>query len=183
MPQQARVTKLSVDLSNVPDRREGGGRAAKVPEGDYLLKVKDAFFAPVKNGKNAGQQQANWILEIVKPVKHKSAGTIWHRTGIWGEAVWAFRNFVQDLRGGQDLPKKAVNVDLSKYIGTEIGATLVDGQPYGPNNTVKSEISQTFPASKFSEGEESTEDEADETDDEEEIETEDDAEDIDEDEI
>lgn len=187
MPER-KVTKLSVDMTNVPDRREGG-RAAHVPEGDYVLKVRDASFVPVASGANQGKHQALWVLDIVKPAKHKSAGSIWHRTGIWPEAVWAFRNFLQDLKGGAELPKKAVNVDLSRYIGAEIGATLVDGEPYGKpgqEKRVKSEISQTFPASKYSEGEESTEDEADESDDEEEIETSDDddeADEIDEDDL
>lgn len=172
---EKKVTKLSVDLSGVPERREGG-RAARVPEGDYILKLKDAYFTKVKAGsKNAGQPQAVWVFEIAQPSKYKSAGSIFYRTGMWPDALFSFRNILQDLLNGKEIPKKVHTIDLTKYIGKEVGATLADGDEY--NGKIRSEIVNTFPASKYSEAEASDDEDdedADETDDEDELETSDD---------
>lgn len=169
---EKRVTKLTVDMSNVPERREGG-RSAHVPPGDYLLKLTDAYFTKVKAGnKNAGKPMAVWIFSIEKPASHKSAGSIYYRTGLWEEAVFSFRNLLQDLLNGKAIPKRAVDVDLKKYIGKLVGATLDDAEPY--NNRVKSEIINTFTAGNFTEQQASDEEGDDEEDDEDELQTSDD---------
>ena len=177
MPMERKVRRLSIDMTGAEDRRQGSG-GVKVPEGDYLLRINDAYVVPVKEGKNKGKDQVLWETIIEKPDSFKG-GKIVHRTGVWPELMWTFRAFVEDLRGGKALPKRAADIDLEKFKGLLIGATLADGNPYGTNNTIKSEIKQTFPADQYEAAQAEEEDADDEDEDEAEIETSDDDDDTD----
>src|SRR5690349_7750081 len=109
------VTKMTVDFTTASERRQGGAKAAHVDAGDVLLKLKSASFSKVKEGsKNEGQPIVVWIWEVIKPnsaAKQAAGKVIYYRTGCWPEAVFAFRNVLQDLLGGKDIPGKAMNVD------------------------------------------------------------------------
>lgn len=169
-----KVTRMSVDFSTAGERREGGGTQFHGPEQDYLLKVKEASFGKVKpGGQNAGQPQVTWTLEVVDPKQYAGKGVVYYRTGCWPEAVFSFRNILEDLRDGKKIKLAPADVDLTKYFGKEIGASLVDDDPY--NGKVKSKVAYTYPASQYKAGDAEAEDDEDETeDDEEELETTDD---------
>ena len=174
MPKQSKVTTLSVNFTGVEDRR--GGSAAHVAEGDYLLKLDSA---EVKKNQNNDGKHVLWVFSIVDGPQ-KSSGKIYHRTTLKPESLWALRNILSDLLQ-KDIPKKALNIDFSKYTGKQIGATIEDDEPY--ENKVKSKIAFTFPASDFeklSDGEEV--EDSDDDEDEEEIQTADITSDEDEDE-
>lgn len=142
MPRPNEVTALSVDLSKVEDRREGGGSAAHVVEGDYLLELKQAS---VRKNANDDGRHVLWVWKIIDGPE-KSTGSVYDRTSLKEDALWKLRNVLQDLLGKQ-IPKKALNIDLAKYAGKRIGATLEDDEPY--KGKIKSRIAYTFPASEF----------------------------------
>jgi hypothetical protein len=135
--------KLTVDFSGVSDG--GGGRSSHMPEGDYLFKVIKAMR---KKKNNADTEYVSWQL---KAIKGPGMGTIFHVTSLKPEQLWSFRNFLQDLTG-KEVPTKSLNIDLDKYKGYVIGATVVDDEPYEGKD--KSKIDSTFPKADYSEDEE-----------------------------
>ena len=147
-------SKLTVDFSQVEDRREGG-KAAHVPTGDYLLKV---VGCELKTKQDATSKYLNWRLTIHSPEKYKSAGSIWHVTSLKPEALWNLRNFLEDL--GVKVPKSQVEVPIAAIVQKSliIGATLDDEEFEGK---VKSKIQATFKKDAFQATEEAeTEDTA-----------------------
>lgn len=130
--------KLTVDFSNVEERREGG-KAAHVPEGDYLLKIAGCELKSKKDDPTS--KYLNWRLTIHAPEKLRSAGSVWHVTSLKPEALWNLRNFLEDL--GIKVPKGAAELPIKSIVdkGLIIGATLADDEY---ENKVKSKIVATF---------------------------------------
>ena len=145
MPSQM-PAKLSVDFSNVADRKEGGGRSAHVPEGDYVVQVVGCELKKKKD--DEGSKYLNWRLQIVKPEKYKNAGIIYFVTSLKEEALWNLRNFLEDV--GYTIPKKAVDIPIAKIVEAKklLGVTLMDDEY---NDKVKSKVSATFKASAYEE--------------------------------
>lgn len=144
---------LSIDFSNVGDRTESG-RAAHVPEGDYLLQVV-GYEIRKKNEENT--QYISWKTRIVKPTKYKNAGIIYHITSLKEESLWSLRNFLEDM--GIKVPKSVAKVPLKSIVEAKkiIGATLEDDEY---NDKIKSKIVATFKKADYEEtGEAETDDE------------------------
>lgn len=150
MPAPKLPSKLTVDFSDVEDRREGG-KAAHVPTGDYLLKV---VGCELKTKEGATSKYLNWRLTIHAPDKYKNAGSIWHVTSLKPEALWNLRNFLEDL--GVKVPKSQVEVPIAAIVqkGLIIGATLDDDEYEGKT---KSKIQATFKKDAFQVTEENKE--------------------------
>lgn len=148
-------SKLTVDFTQVEDRREGG-KAAHVPEGDYLLRVMGCEKKAKKD--DATAFYLSWKLQIATPEKYATAGFVYHNTSLREASLWALRNFLEDL--GIAVPKKTVEIPIAAIIAKHmvIGATLADGEPY--NNKVKSEIQATFKKEQYQATGEETEVEA-----------------------
>lgn len=168
MPMAQTPSKLSVDFSNVDERREGG-KAAHVPEGDYLLKVVGCELKSKQGDESS--KYLNWRLEIVEPSKYRNAGAIWHVTSLKPEALWNLRNFLEDL--GMAVPRKAVDLPIATIVKKQlvIGATLADDEytkPGSDKSTVKSKIQATFKKDAFEGATASDEDETATADDEDE---------------
>lgn len=142
MPQAQVPSKISVDFSNVEDRREGGS-AAHVPEGDYLLKV---VGCELKDNKDKTSKYLSWRCQITEPSKYRSAGSVWHTTSLKPEALWNLRNFMEDL--GLNVPKKAVDIPIAAIVKKQLvfGATLADDEY---NGKIKSKIAATFKKDAF----------------------------------
>jgi len=138
MPAPKVPSKLSIDFSNVEDRREGG-KAAHVPPGDYLVQVVGCELKTKKDDETS--KYLSWRLQIVTPEKYKGAGTIWHTTSLKPEALWNLRNFLEDL--GISVPKKSVDVPIQAIVAKKliIGVTL-DDDTY--NEKTKSKVQATF---------------------------------------
>jgi hypothetical protein len=146
MPERTRqplVTTVKVDLTGVTERK--GGRAAHVPEGDYLLKLKRATKA---QNNNKDGYHIRWEFNIIKG-PGRSRDTVYHRTSLKPDALWNLANLLTALRGGKEVPKQSLSLDLTKFFGKDVGATLIDGEPY--NDRIKSEVSDFFPASEYDE--------------------------------
>lgn len=131
-------SKLTVDFSQVEDRREGG-KAAHVPEGDYLLKVAGIELKSKKDDETS--KYLSWRFTIAAPEKYKNAGSIYHSTSLKPESLWSLRNLLEDL--GLTVPKKSVGLPLAEIAksGKIVGATLEDDEYQGK---VKSKIAATF---------------------------------------
>lgn len=158
MPKSSTPKKLTVDFTGVEVRR-GGASGARVPEGDYLLRVVGCERKAKKDDDTSFY--LNWRTEIVKPAAH-AGKTIYHRTSLRQEALWSLRTFLVDLLGEANVPASSVDIPIAKIVEKKplIGATLQDGDPY--NDKIKSEIAATFPKKEYSETEEEDEDEEEE---------------------
>jgi hypothetical protein len=145
---------VNLDFTKLDPR--GGGKAAQVPAGDYLLQLTAAKNVPINN--QAGRRQIAAQLRIVGTPNFAAAKagmgeTVYQNLQIMPDSggLWFTRNFVDDLTG-KETTGKAFALRLDDKIGMLIGGTLADGKPYTDKNyeeQVRSEIKGTFPASRF----------------------------------
>jgi hypothetical protein len=163
LPKATTPAKISVDFTGVEIRK--GGSGAHVPEGDYLLKVVGCERRPKKD--DPSRFYLSWKLEIVRPTSYKGK-IIYHRTSLSEESLWALRGFLTDLLGEKNVPQSKVDVPIKTIVDrqVQIGATLVDGEPY--NGKVKSEIAATFSRRDYNETEVADDEESEELEEEEE---------------
>lgn len=136
-------TKLTIDFSQVEDRREGG-KAAHVPEGDYLLQVTGVELKSKKD--DEASKYLSWRFVIAKPERYKNAGSVYTITSLKPENLWSLRNLLEDL--GITVPKKAVGLPLAEIAksGRLMGATLEDDEY---NGKTKSKIAATFKKEQY----------------------------------
>lgn len=151
-------SKLTVDFTNVGDRQEGG-KAAHVPEGDYLLKVKGVTLETKKGDESS--KYLRWRFTIHKPSGYENAGVIYHNTTLQADKLWSLRNVLEDL--GINVPKKAVGLPLAEIgkSGRILGATLEDDEY---NGKVKSQIAATFKKEQYEETAKPVDESGDDTD-------------------
>jgi TATA-binding protein-associated factor Taf7 len=167
--------KLKVDFSGVDKEiKKGSGRAAKVPEGDYLVKI---VGHEVRTTKDKKSKYISWKNQIVEPKKFKGK-TLYGTTSLKPEALWSLRNLIHAALG-KNVAGKAVEFDPEKIYGKVVGASVEDNE-YTKDGTTKvtSQVSTWFPKEEYEEGTEEEEEEED--DDDEEEEEEDDDEDLEE---
>lgn len=173
MPKPSVPAVLSVDFSKVEARREGGGKAVHVPEGDYLVQVVGCEQRHKKDDETS--KYLSWRLKIIRPEKYASkSGVIYFTTSLKEEALWNLRNFLEDL--GLKVPSSSVKIPIAKIVENKmvLGVTLEDDEY---NEKVKSSVAATFKKSEFEDtGEEEEEEESEE----EETESESDDEDLEE---
>lgn len=113
---------LNVDFSGV----ESGGRT-RVPEDDYHVKVDSVKQQESK----AGNQMLVWDFEITKG---KFAGKkLRDRTVLTKESLWKLKQVLEAM--GVTVPSKKVALNLTKYVGKELGVTVVDDEYEGRINS------------------------------------------------
>lgn len=146
---------VNLDFTKLGPR--GGGRAAHVPGGDYLLELTGAKNVPIQN--QAGRRQIAAQLRIVAtgvddPEALAGLGdTVYQNLQVMPDSkgLWFTRNFIEDLTG-KEVTGKAFQLTLEDKIGMRIGATLGDGKEFlNKENelTTRSEVKYTFPADRF----------------------------------
>jgi len=163
----AKANKIKVDFSKM---QEGGGGAVRVREGDYRLKAVKAEYG---ESKSSGNPMITWTFEFQeKPYKGKK---IYDRTVLTDKSLWRLHQLLTAM--GVKVPKKAVNLDIQKYVGQEVGATIVDGEEY--EGKIRSKISE-FITLEDLDGSELDEDDEDDEDTDDDDDTEDDDEDLEE---
>lgn len=118
---------LTVDFSGV----ESGG-APRLPEGDYLAKVKSIKKTTAES---SGNTMLKWEWEITEG-KHKGK-VLRDNTVLSPRALWRLKKVLEAL--GVEVPDSALKLDLKSYIGESCGITVTDGEPY--EGRIKSEIS------------------------------------------
>lgn len=130
MAKKAKPTKkgdqLTVDFSGV----ESGG-APRLPEGDYIAKVKSVNKTTAES---SGATMLKWEWEITEG-KHKGK-VIRDNTVLTPKALWRLKKVLEAL--GVEVPDSALKLNLKSYVGETCGITIVDGEPY--QGRIKSEI-------------------------------------------
>lgn len=145
---------IIIDARNLSPR--GGGRGAKAPIGDYLLEVVSMKNVAIANGKNKGQRQVAIVTRIVgtpdEPEARACTGdSVYANAGIGENSVWFLRNIIDDMLGA-DITGTSTSLRLDDKVGKRFGATLVPGDEFVNKQDEmdwRSEIKNTFPASKF----------------------------------
>ena len=168
----AKKKGYKVNFGNVPEEiKSGGGRAAHVPPGDYLLKIVEADYR--ENKKDSGHH-FSWRFSIASG-KYKGK-TVYDITALKPDALWNLRNLIHAATG-KNVAGKVVNFDPESLYGKIVAATLEDDEYDGK---VKSRPVDYRPKSelKTSDDDEDEEDE-DEEEEEEETEEEEDLDDVD----
>lgn len=161
-------TKVRVNLKGV---EAGTRKAVRVPEGDYLFKVKKAEVTTFKSGNDG----VVWIFEFVDG-KGKGSG-VYHNSVFTENSLWSFKGIVQSLRPVVKLKDGEMDIDVSKLIGRTVGGSVLDDEYDGK---IKSIINDFFPPELLEDDEEEDEElEEEELEDEEEDEEEEDEEDED----
>lgn len=162
------------------DKEESGGGRIRVPEGDYILKCVKVENA---TSKKSGDPMLVWHWEFAEG---KYAGReIVDRTVLTPKALWKVRQILEAM--GKTVPTKAFNLNVKALVGTEVGATITDGEPYGDNNRISSEVGEYIDpdvvrGNDVDDEDEEDEDEEDEEEEDEDEEDEDEEEDDDDDE-
>lgn len=166
-----------INFGGVPEEiRSGGGRAAHVPPGDYLLKIVEAEYR--ENKKDTGHH-FSWRFQIASG-EYKGK-TVYDITALKPDALWNLRNLIHAATG-KNVAGKVLAFDPTKLYGKIIAATLEDDEY---DNKVKSRPVDYRPKSELKAGKtEDDEDDEDEEETEEEVEEEeDDLEEVDVDEL
>jgi hypothetical protein len=133
------VAKITVDFTGV----ESGGGFQHVPEGDYVFKV-----TKIKQGVGETSKKP-YLLFSLKAIKGTKKGlnkTIAHNCSLQKNSLWNLRNLLE--AGGKTVKSSAMNIDLDKLIGMEVGATCVDEEFEGKQKSV---VATFFPAKEYQE--------------------------------
>lgn len=164
-------TKLRVNFKGVDKEIRGKSqRSARVPEGDYALKIVNGKFKTDDDDEVTG---INWRFQIVKPSKYKGK-TLFGYTHLSSESLWNLRNLIHAATG-TNVAGKALDLDLEKLYGKIVGAAVEDDEY---NKKIRSKPQAFFPVSEL-EGDDDEEEEDDEDEEDDEEEEEDDEEDDD----
>src|SRR5215472_8689286 len=80
---------IRIDFRGVDKEIRSGGRAAHIPEGDYLFKV---MSHEKRKSERSGSSYISWSFQCVTP-PYKGK-TIYHITSLKYEALWNLRNLI-----------------------------------------------------------------------------------------
>lgn len=123
-----------VDFSNYKDRS-----SARLPEGEYLVRVGDAEATTTKKD----DPMVNVFLTVVGGPYADSP--IIDRLTITEKALWRVANALRAL--GFKVEKRNMNIPIKSMIGRTMVIKVSDGEPY--NGEVRSEIRSYAPAGTF----------------------------------
>lgn len=126
---------ISVDFEGV----EAGGVSAKVPEGDYALKITKVVS---KKAKESGNPLLLFTLRTTSGPKGGIGKDLLHNCTLTKNSLWNLRNLLEAT--GKTVPSKAIKIDLEKLVGLTLAGTVVDDEYNGKK---KSTISAFFPLS------------------------------------
>ncbi len=159
---------MKISFAGVDKEIKKGGRAAKIPEGDYLFKIVDF---EVRTNKSEDGKYINWKCQVAKG---KFKGKIQYgMTSLKTDALWNLRNLIFAATG-KNVAGKAINFDPSNLIGKLVGGN-VEQEEY--EKKMRSRIQSFFPEADIEEADEDDEEDDDEEDEEDEDEEDEDEED------
>lgn len=159
---------VKIDFTGVDKEIKKSAKAARVPEGDYLVKI---VKAELGKSEKSGKKNFSWRFTIVKPEKYKGK-TLYDRTFLNPESLWNLRNLIHAALG-KNVAGKALNFDPSKLYGKLVCVTVEDNEY---DNKIRSQIADYQPKTEYKASKEvEADDDEDEDDDEveEEVEEED----------
>jgi Protein of unknown function (DUF669) len=144
-----------VDFGGVdPEIRKGGGRAAHLPEGDYLVKV---LSGELRTSEKKGTKYFTWRLGVTQPEKYKGK-VLYLTTSLKPEALWNLRNFIHAATG-KNVAGKVVNVDPEALVGKVVCVTAEDDEYEGKMKSVPQDVrsKEEYTASEDDDDEEEVE--------------------------
>lgn len=170
---------LKIDFSGTEKEIRRGGKAAHIPEGDYLFKVVKHELRKAKDGKS---RYFSWQVQCLS--KKYKGKTIYHITSLKPEALWNLRNLIHACTG-KNVAGRLVSFVPESLYGKVFAGTTEDDEYENPDTgkiTIKSVLADLRPkedleASDDDDDEEDDEDEEDDDEDEDEDEEEDDEDD------
>ena len=152
--------KVRIDFTGVSEEIRSGGRAARVPEGDYLVKPMNA---ELRRSDKSGSKYFSWRFQIVEPKKYKGK-TLYDRTSLKTEALWNLRNLVFAAIG-KNVAGSIVNFDPEKIYGKTLMVTVEDDEYEG---NIRSQIVDYQQKKKYGAKDDDEEEDGEEEDDDEE---------------
>lgn len=169
---KAKKTKAAGGVVSTVDftkATSSGGQSKRYPEGDYLFTVEKFKNPPADH---EGKPYVEATLKF-KEGKYKGQ-TIRDRVYLTDAALWRVRAFLEAQ--GVTVPNKKAAVKWDKYVGNDVGATLVDREVGEDKKRIISVVGDYIEADVV--GDEDEDDDEDDEDDEDE-DDEDDVEDLD----
>ena len=145
------MRKIKIDFTGVDKEIRSGGRAARVPEGDYLAKP---VKAELRKSEKSGSRYISWRFQIVEPKKYKGK-TLYDRTSLKPDALWNLRNLIFSAVG-KNIAGSVLNFDPEVIYGKTLMVTVEDDEYEGK---VRSQIVDYQPKKKYKAGDEEEEDE------------------------
>jgi len=162
-PRRGKSDNVRVNFSGVEEEiRKHTQRAAKLPDGDYLVKILDASM---RENEDTGSRGINVRAQVVRPLKYKGK-TQFGYCSLKKNALWNLRNLI-NAAFGRNVAGKTLDLDLGKFKDKIVGAVIEEDEYQGK---VRSRISTWFPRDEYEESEDEDADENGEEDDEDEYE-------------
>lgn len=157
MAKKRKADSVIADFGHKDAKGGGGGRSDRVPEGDYVLKL-------VKIEKRKAKETDNTVLWAFFKIAQgpKKGKKIVERFTLTPKALFRLRNWLEAM--GLEVPEKKTAIKYGKYVGEEVGATIVDGEEY--KNRIPSEVGEFIPVDEVEEDDEDEDDDELEEDDE-----------------
>jgi len=111
---------IRIDARGVDPNIRSGGRAAHLPEGDYLFKVTGH---EMRKSERSGSRYVSWQMQCVsKPYQGK---TIYHITSLKTEALWNIRNLIFACTG-KNIAGSIVDFNPKTIYGKVFAGTTED---------------------------------------------------------
>jgi len=111
---------IRIDARGVDPNIRSGGRAAHLPEGDYLFKVSGH---EIRKSERSGSRYVSWQMQCVsKPYTGK---TIYHITSLKSEALWNIRNLIFACTG-KNIAGSIVDFNPKTIYGKVFAGTTED---------------------------------------------------------
>jgi len=180
MAQSSKNRTVRIDARGVDKEIRRSGRAAKVPEGDYLLRITNG---DLRDNKNGDGRHFAWTFQIISPKEYKGKN-LYMVTSLKHEALWNLRNLIYSAIG-KNIAGSVVNFNPATIEGKVVAATTEDSEYTNPDtgrSRVSSQVVDIRPKDQLESEEDDDEDEDDEVEDDEEEYEDEDEEDEDEDE-
>ncbi len=162
--------KMRIDFGGVDKEIRRGGRAVRIPEGDYILKIIEATD---ETGERSGAKYLRWTFQVAEG-EHKGK-KLRMNTSLKPDALWNLRNLIHAALG-KNVAGKAVNFDPETLYGKIVGGAVEDNEF---NDRITSQVASVFPRDEATPAESDEEEAEEEEDEEEEEEDDDELEDVD----
>lgn len=124
---------------NMKNAEAGGGGAHRYPEGVYVWKVMKVSSARSKS--NAENTVVTFNAKILLPESYKGKDFTFRETiSEKGMFRWAQLFDAMKIKWS----KKLMSVPTEKFVGAVFGGQLVDGEPYGNQKRISSQVAEYY---------------------------------------
>lgn len=160
---KAKPNVIPVDFA----KAQGGGGNKRYPEGDYKVKFIDWKIVSKRDDPDSKGVQAFFTILEGKYKGQKISDRLW----LQDNTLFRIRLFLEAM--DVTVPEKKANVNFEKYVGNELGVTLVDNEYNGRTTSQVGDYIDLETLAGADEEDDEDEDEEDDDEDEDEDEEED----------